>query len=85
MQIRTICMTFSNVSNAAVLPDLQQQLPQDEVLERLTGDGAYEAQPVQQAVLRRGATPVIAPGKNARIRKGSVFNCSMQRLPPASD
>lgn len=78
-------MTFSNVRNAAVLPDLQQQLPQDEVLERLTGDGAYETQPVQQMVLRRGTTPVIAPGKNARIRKGSVFNCSMQRLLPTSD
>ena len=35
-------MTSNNVSDAAVLPDLLQQLPKDEALESLMGD----AQPV---------------------------------------
>ena len=66
-------MTSNNVSDAAVLPDLLQQFPKDEVLESLTGDGIYDTQPVHEAVIRCAATPVIAPRKNAHIRKGSVF------------
>ena len=73
LQIRAICVTSNNVSDASVLPDLLQQLPEDEPLESLTGDGAYDTQPVHEAVMRRGATPVIPPRKNARLRKGCVF------------
>ena len=39
LQIRAICVTSNNVSDAAVLPDLLQQLP---ALESLAGDGAYD-------------------------------------------
>lgn len=73
LQIRAICVTSNNVSDASLLPDLLLQLPQDEPRESLTGDGAYDTQPVHEAVTRCGATPVIPPRKNARIRKGSVF------------
>ena len=66
-------MTSSNVSDASVIPDLLHQLPKDEVLESLTGDGAYDTQPVYEAVIKRGAIPIIPPRKNARIRKGQVF------------
>ena len=38
LQIRAICVTSNKVSDASVLPDLLQQLPEDEVLESLTGD-----------------------------------------------
>lgn len=73
LQIRAICVTSNNVSDAAVLPDLLQQLPEDEALESLTGDGAYDTQPVYGAVIQRGAVPIIPPRKNARIRKGDAF------------
>ena len=73
LQIRAICVTSNNVSDAAVLPDLLQQLPEDEALESLTGDGAYDTQPVYEAVIQRGAVPIIPPRKNARIRKGDAF------------
>lgn len=73
LQIRAICVTSNNVSDASVLPDLLQQFPEDEVLESVTGDGAYDTQPVHASVIRRGGTPVIPPRKNARIRKGCVF------------
>jgi hypothetical protein len=56
-----------------VLPDLLQQLPEDEALESLTGDGAYDTQPVYEAVIQRGAIPIIPPRKNAWIRKGDAF------------
>lgn len=73
LQIRAICVTSNNVSDAAVIPDLLEQLPEDEDLESLTGDGAYDTQQVYEAVAKRGALAVIPPRKNARIRKGGVF------------
>ena len=66
-------MTSNNVSDAAVIPNLLEQLPEDEDLESLTGDGAYDTQQVYEAVAKRGALAVIPPRKNARIRKGGVF------------
>lgn len=68
-----MCVTSNNVRDAAVLPNLLQQLPQDDALESLTGDGAYDIQPVNEAVIEHGATPITPPRKNARICKGSVF------------
>ena len=73
LQIRAISVTSNDVSDASVVPDLLQQLPADEALESVTGDGAYDTQQVYEAVIGRGATPVIPPRKNARMRKGSVF------------
>ena len=73
LQIRAICVTSNNVSDGAVVPGLIEQLPPNEVLESLTGDGAYDTQRVHEAVIRRGGTPIIPPRKNARIRKGEVF------------
>ena len=73
LQIRAICVTSNNVSDAAVIPDLLQQLPADETLESLTEDGAYDTQPTYEAVIRHSAIPIIPPRKNARIRRGSVF------------
>lgn len=73
LQIRAICVTSNNVSDAATQPDLLRQLPQDEALESLTGDGAYDTEPAHEAVMLYGAVPIIPPRKNARLRKGSVF------------
>ena len=71
LQIRAICVTSNNVSDAAVVPDLLQQLPVDEVLQSFIGDGAYDTQPVYEAVMRHGAIPIIPHRKNARFRRGS--------------
>lgn len=59
LQIRAICVTSNEVSDAAVLS--------------LIGDGAYDTQPVYEAVIHREAVPIIPPRKNARIRKGEAF------------
>lgn len=75
-------MTSNNVTDAAVIADLLHQLPEDEVLESLRGDGAYDTQPIYEAVMRRGAIPVIPLRKNARIRKGAAFLCIAMRLLP---
>lgn len=49
-------------------------MPGDELLLTVTGDGAYDAQPVHAAVMQRNATPIIPPRKNARMRKGEAFS-----------
>lgn len=49
------------------------QLPLNEAVLGLTGDGAYDTQPVYEAVIQRGAVPIIPPRKNARIRKDDAF------------
>jgi len=69
----------NNVNDAAVMPDLLQQLPEDEVLHSLTGDGAYDTQPIYEAVIKRGAIHIIPPCKNARIRKGQPLRIGMSR------
>lgn len=73
LQIRAICVTSNNVSDASMLCDLLEQLPPDEALKSLTGDGAYDTQPAYEAVIRRGAIPIIPARKNARVRRGTVF------------
>ena len=73
LQIRAICVTSNNVSDAAVVSDLLAQVPEDETIASLTGDGAYDTQPVYEAVMQRGAIPIVPPRKRARIRKGDTF------------
>jgi IS5 family transposase len=73
LQIRAICVTSNNVSDASVLPDLLEQLPSDETLQSLIGDGAYYTQPAYEAVTRHGAITIIPPRNNARVRRGTVF------------
>ena len=42
LQIRTICVTSNDVSDAAVVADMLGQVPAGETLHSLTGDGAYD-------------------------------------------
>ena len=73
LQLRAICVTSNNVSDAAVVTDLLAQVPVDETIASFTGDGAHDTQPVYEAVMQRGAIPIVPPRKNARIRKGAAF------------
>ena len=73
LQVRAICVTTNHVTDAAVLPQLLAQVPAQEPLLTVTGDGAYDTQPVHAAVMQRNATPIIPPRKNARVRKGDAF------------
>jgi IS5 family transposase len=73
LQVRAICVTSNNVSDAAVVTDLLAQVPKDETIASFTGDGAYDTQPVYEAVMQRGAIPIVPPRKRARIRKGAAF------------
>lgn len=73
LQVRAICVTSNNVSDAAVIPELLAQVPAQEPLLTVTCDGGYDTQPVHTAVMQRNAAPIIPPRKNARLRKGDAF------------
>ncbi len=77
MQVWAICVPSNNVTDAAVLPQLLEQIPGDEPLLMVTGDGTYDTPPVQAAVIQRNATSIIPSRKNARMRKG---DCRVQVL-----
>ena len=80
MQIRAISVTSNNVSDAAVIADLLDQLPEGEHLASVIGDLAYDTQQVYDAVIRHGATPVTPLRKNARIPKAVSLYIAMQPL-----
>lgn len=73
VQIRAICATSNNASDAAVIPDLLDCLSKAERLDSLTGDGAYDTKQVHETVIGHGATSIIPPRENTLIRKGSAF------------
>lgn len=71
--MRTICITSINVTDVAVLPHLLEQVPTEESLLAVTGDGAYDTQPVHAALMQRNAILIIPPKKSFRMRKGDAF------------
>ncbi|THT98082.1 hypothetical protein E9531_14875 [Lampropedia puyangensis] len=53
---------------------MHEQIPIDEPIASLTGDGAYDTKTVNEACHKRGIMPIIPPRKRAQIRKGAAFS-----------
>jgi hypothetical protein len=66
LEIRAIKVTSNRVGDAQVLPDLLNQIPRDEQIESLSGDGAYDAKKVHHATADRGAEAIIPVRKNGK-------------------
>ena len=64
--IRAVEFTPSREGDSPVLPDLLEQIPQDEAIGTVTADGAYDTRRCHSAIIARGATAVIPIRKNAR-------------------
>ena len=79
LQIRAICVTSNNVSDSAVLPSLLQQLLADEALESLRGDGAYDTQPVCEAVIQRVPSPSFLRERTPGYAKAMPSRIAMRR------
>ncbi len=73
LQIRAIVVTTNEVGDSPVAAELLAQIPSDETVASLTGDGAYDTQDVHEACHHLGAIPIIPPRKGARLRKGAAF------------
>ena len=66
LEIRAAEFTTSNVGDAPMLPELLAQIPLDEPVASVGGDGAYDTKGCHAAIAQRGAQAVIPPRKNAR-------------------
>lgn len=55
LEIRTIEVTDNSVGDAPMLPELLGQIPADEAVASVSGDGAYDTKACHAAIAQRGA------------------------------
>jgi len=73
LQVRAIVVTTNDVGDSPVVPELLKQIPVDEPITSLTGDGAYDTKTVYEACHERHILLIIPPCKRAQMRKGAAF------------
>lgn len=66
LEIRAIEVTSNRVGDAQVLPDLLAQIPKDETISFVSGDGAYDTKDDHKAIAERGAEAIIPVRKNGK-------------------
>ena len=66
LEIRAIEITGSRVGDAPILPELLDQIPDDQPIGKVTADGAYDTRGCHAAIAARSACAVIPARKNAR-------------------
>ncbi|WP_427501717.1 IS5 family transposase (plasmid) [Methylomonas sp. MED-D] len=66
LEIRATEVTSNRVGDAQVLPDLLNQIPQDERINFVSGDGAYDTKRDHTAIAERGAEAIIPVRKNGK-------------------
>ena len=67
--IRDVEFTSSREGDSPVLPDLLDQIPPEEQIGTVTGDGAFDTRRCHTAILDRGGTAVFPIRKNGRLWK----------------
>jgi hypothetical protein len=71
LQIRAICVTSNDVSDAAVVAEMLEQVRNRSLLS-LTGGGAYDTQPVYEAAIQRGTIPIVPPRRTHEYAKATA-------------
>ncbi len=66
LEIRAIEVTSNRVGDAQVLPDLLNQIPRDERIDSVSGDGAYDTKKAHAAIVERDAEAIIPVRKNGK-------------------
>jgi hypothetical protein len=66
LEIRAAEFTTSDVGDAPILPELLDQIPLEQVIATVTGDGAFDTRKCHDAIAARGAAAIIPPRKNAK-------------------
>jgi hypothetical protein len=64
--IRAVEFTPSSDGDSPVLPDLLDQIPDDEDIGTVTADGTYDTRRCHAAIIARGGTAIIPIRKNGR-------------------
>ena len=76
LDIRAIEVTDNGTGDAPMLPELLSQIPPDEPIASVGGDGAYDTKACHAAIALRNAQAIIPPRKNARAWKGTQAGAS---------
>lgn len=76
LEIRAIEVTNNSVGDAPMLPELLGQIPADEAVTSVSGDGAYDTKACHAAIAQRGAHAVIPPRKNARPWRANLVGAA---------
>ena len=66
LEIRAIEVTSSSVGDAPMLPELLMQIPPDEAIATVSGDGAYDTKGCHAAIAARNAAAIIPTRKNGQ-------------------
>ena len=66
LEIRAIEVTDNATGDAPMLPCLLDQIPTEEVVASVSGDGAYDTKGCHEAIAQRGAQALIPTRKNAK-------------------
>jgi hypothetical protein len=66
LEIRAIEVTDNATGDAPMLPCLLDQIPADEIVASVSGDGAYDTKGCREAIAKRGARTIIPTRKNAK-------------------
>lgn len=66
LEIRAVEFTTSDVGDAPMLPELLDQIPPEQEIASVTGDGAFDTRKCHDAIAARGAAAIIPPRKNAK-------------------
>ncbi len=76
LEIRAIEVSDNSVGDAPMLPEWLGQIPLDDTVASVSGDGSDDTKACHAAIAQRGAQAVIPPRRNARpwktTRKGSL-------------
>lgn len=67
--IRAVEFISSREGDSPVLPELLNQIPPDEDIGTVTGDGAFDTRRCHTAILDRGGTAIIPICRNGRLWK----------------
>ena len=76
LEIRAIEVTDNSMGDAPMLPELLGQIPADEAVASVCGDGAYDTKACHAAIAQRGAQAVIPPRKNARPWRATLVGAA---------
>lgn len=69
LEVRAIEVTDNSVGDAPMLPELLSQIPDEEAINSVGGDGAYDTKACHEAIAQRQAHAVIPPRRNAKLWK----------------
>ena len=66
LEIRAIEVTSSSIGDAPMLPELLMQIPPNEPIVTVSGDGAYDTKGCHVAIAARNAAAIIPTRKNGQ-------------------